>query len=518
MFQIKINNTTVEVEGNETILEAADKAGFHIPTMCCLIDFKASTSCMVCMVEDTSRGSYLASCSAIVQEGMEIITQNNAIDLLRKDALELLLSEHSGDCDALCQRVCPAGMDIPLMNRLIAQEQFDEALKVVKETIPIPTVLGYICPAPCENSCRRKDIDQTVSICALKRFVAEEDLKKESKYIPEKKEPTGKKAAVIGSGPMGLTTAYYLALEGFPVSIYDENELPGGKIRTEIPEEKLPKTVLDGEIQNIKELGVEFFMNRKIDLKAIKEELSEHTNLVVIAGGFECDIEVEDLVKIDTPQIKDLNVYRYNETVIIYPHIPVKKSLMSIRSVRTGLRIVACTKQVFKSEEVTAIPKRFNSMYTKLSENDKAEFLKESENKNQQIVYDDFLSGYSKEQAIQEAKRCLHCDCREKNNCLLRDLSDEYNAKQNSYVLEEAIPAEKIIQQNTVIYEPGKCIKCGICIQTAEKRNEDVGFTFIGRGFEVKIGFPLNNSIEKLVKETALECAQNCPTGSIALL
>ena len=103
----------------------------------------------------------------------------------RKEALELLLSDHVGDCEAPCVPSCPANMNIPLMNRLIAEGKFDESLKVVKETIALPLILGYICPAPCEKACRRGQIDDPVSICILKKYVAAEDLREDS-YLPEK--------------------------------------------------------------------------------------------------------------------------------------------------------------------------------------------------------------------------------------------------------------------------------------------------------------------------------------------
>ena len=518
MPEIKINNISIKVEENNTVLDAAKKLNIHIPTMCRLEDFKPSTSCMVCVVKNKNTNSIIPACSALVEDGMDIITDSEEINNLRRNALELLLSEHSGDCDALCQRVCPAGMDIPLMNRLIAQRKFDEALKVVKETIPIPGILGYICPAPCEKSCRRKDIDEPVSVCMLKRFVAEQNIQSENFFIPERKEFKNKNVAVIGSGPVGLTSAYYLALDGYKCRVYDENELPGGKIRTEIPEDKLPKRVLDAEINIIKQTGVDFINNRKITISDIKQELADNNSIIIIAGGFSCDIDVSDLVKIDTPDLNDINIYRYNETIVVFPNIPVKKSKSAVRSVRTGLRLVASIQQLFNNETVTAIPKRFNSVYAKIEEIEKAEFLKDSENHNKRIEPKDFISGFDIEQAVKEAKRCLHCDCREKTNCSLRNLSDTFNAKQNTYVLTDRKYVEKINQHNIIIYEPMKCIKCGICIQTTEKIGEDIGFTYIGRGFNVKIGFPLNNTIENALKKTAEECAKNCPTGAIALI
>ena len=125
MPEIKINNKLINASPEETILSVATRSGIHIPTMCWIKDFKPSTSCMVCLVQDMRNGKVLTSCAAKVEEGMDIVTDNDEIRDLRKSALELLLSEHNGDCEAPCQRVCPAEMDIPLMNRLITDNKAD---------------------------------------------------------------------------------------------------------------------------------------------------------------------------------------------------------------------------------------------------------------------------------------------------------------------------------------------------------------------------------------------------------
>jgi NADPH-dependent glutamate synthase beta subunit-like oxidoreductase len=108
-------------------------------------------------------------------------------------------------------------MDIPLMNRLLAEGKFAEALQVVKKDIALPSVLGRICSAPCEGACRRRSIDEAVSICLLKRFAGDDDLELKSAWQPRQAPESGKKVAIIGAGPAGLAAAYYLALKGTPV-------------------------------------------------------------------------------------------------------------------------------------------------------------------------------------------------------------------------------------------------------------------------------------------------------------
>jgi hypothetical protein len=209
MIKLKINNNEVSVEKGTSVLNAAKQQDIEILSMCYNEGYSNHPSCMVCMVKDAKTGKLFPSCAIEVTEGMEVITDDEEVKQSRKEALELLLSDHVGDCEAPCVLTCPAGMNIPLMNRLIVEGKFKESLQVVKEEIAIPLILGYICPAPCEKACRRGEIDDPVSICLLKKFVAAEDLKEDA-YLSKKQAKTGKKVAIIGSGPGGLSAAFYL--------------------------------------------------------------------------------------------------------------------------------------------------------------------------------------------------------------------------------------------------------------------------------------------------------------------
>jgi predicted molibdopterin-dependent oxidoreductase YjgC len=171
MIHLKINNIDIKVPEGTSVLEAAKMVDIVIPSMCYLHGYGNHPSCMVCLVKDKKTGHLQPSCALKVAEGMEIITDDPDVKEARKEALELLLSDHVGDCEAPCSLACPANMNIPEMNRLIAAGDFSASLQVVKEEIALPYVLGYICPAPCEKACRRKQIDEAVSICLLKRYV-----------------------------------------------------------------------------------------------------------------------------------------------------------------------------------------------------------------------------------------------------------------------------------------------------------------------------------------------------------
>ncbi|MFH0841876.1 MAG: 2Fe-2S iron-sulfur cluster-binding protein [Bacteroidota bacterium] len=173
MIRLKIDNTEVEVSDGQTILDAASKAGIHIPTMCHKDGVEHYSSCMVCMVKDKKRDSYIPSCSALAQDGMEIDASGEDILFLRKKAVELLLSEHRAECEAPCRVVCPAGYNIPAMNRLLIAGETEKAIELAREEIITPEVVCVECPGYCENACRRKKVDQPISIRNIYLFVSQ---------------------------------------------------------------------------------------------------------------------------------------------------------------------------------------------------------------------------------------------------------------------------------------------------------------------------------------------------------
>lgn len=166
------------------------------------------------------------------------------------------LQVRTGRKQAACQKACPAGIDVPRYIRAIAAGKFDESLAIIRESIPFPSICGYACFAPCEVDCGKGQFDQSVAIRALKRAAAEKGGESWKKNL-NKKPATGKKVAIIGAGPSGLTAAYYLALRGHGVTVFESRSETGGMMRWAIPEYRLPREILDAEIEEIRNLGVD---------------------------------------------------------------------------------------------------------------------------------------------------------------------------------------------------------------------------------------------------------------------
>lgn len=156
-----------------------------------------------------------------------------------------------------CRYTCPAEIDVPRYIRFIKEKNYSAATAVLREKVPFPRVLGYVCDHPCETACRRDQVNESISIRDLKRFAAEHDEERLWKKNTKRRPSTGRKATVIGSGPAGLTAAYYLSKQGHDVTVFESLPLAGGMMRYGIPEYRLPRKVLDEEIADIENMGVE---------------------------------------------------------------------------------------------------------------------------------------------------------------------------------------------------------------------------------------------------------------------
>ena len=283
-YRLNINGKEVTGFAGQTILEVARENDIFIPTLCYDERTKIYGSCGLCMCEVDGNPKLCKACATEIAPGMIVNTNTDRVIESRKTNLELLISNHTGDCRPPCVLACPAHTDCQGYVGLIANGEFEAALELIKDKIPLPAALGRVCPHPCEEACRRGLVDEPISIQQLKRFAADQDLDGE-RLIPECSEDTGKSVAIIGGGPMGLSAAYFLRQMGHRVTIFESMPNAGGMLRYGIPEYRLPKAVLDEEIATIEMMGVEIITNTKVGVDIPFETIRSDFDAVLLGIG-----------------------------------------------------------------------------------------------------------------------------------------------------------------------------------------------------------------------------------------
>ena len=510
-ISLKIDGKIIKVPIGSSLLQAAEKAGVEIPVMCYYEGLDYFASCMVCMVKNKADGQMLASCTVKAEEGMDIVAGDEDVLAARKAALELLLSDHTGDCQAPCQLACPAHMDIPLMNRLLGEGNVDEALEVVMQDIPIPSVLGRICHAPCEGACRRKTVDEPISICLLKRYAG--DL-----GSPQYKtiKPGEQKVAIIGAGPAGLSAGFYLQQMGYQCTLFEKSERAGGLLHKAEVEGDQYEEVLKREVSGILGTGIMLKASVAVDRDVFEKLQATYDAIVLATGAIEDDIRSWQIESNDKGISIDKSTYQTSRSGVFAIGNSIRPVKSAVRSVGHGKEVAISVDQYLSGKSVTGYSRMFNSRFGKLRTEEIGEYLKESHPGRRLEPAKGQAMGYGLTEMKEEASRCLHCDCRDMHTCKLRIHADRYAAVQRKFKTDEFAPVTKVFVHKAVIYEPQKCIKCGICVRLTALQKEKYGFTFIGRGFDVRIGIPFDETLETQLSETAIEIAKACPTGALA--
>lgn len=301
MIELQIDDQILSAKPTETLLQTALAAGIAIPSLCeqspasrqlALEPHSDKQACNLCLVQIENADASLRcvrACETQAEAGMRVITQSEFLTKKRQQALSNILSDHFADCEAPCQQACPAGVDVQSYLFHIAQGNHSEAVKVIKQTLPLPLSIGRVCPAFCETECRRGLVDEPIAIRQLKRHAADLDLAEGenggTSYMPPRLADTGKKIAIIGAGPAGLSAGYYLSNQGHHVEIFEAMPQAGGWLRYGIPEYRLPKAILDKEIDLLSRNGLILHTNTRLGHEIQLNQLVDNFDAVCLAIG-----------------------------------------------------------------------------------------------------------------------------------------------------------------------------------------------------------------------------------------
>ena len=287
MSKIRINIDGKELFGfsGQTILEVAQENDIFIPTLCYDERMDIYGACGLCVCEVQGNPKMVKACATEIAPNMVVLTNTPRVYESRKTNLELLLSNHLGDCRPPCVLACPAQQDCQGYASLIANGEYEKAIELVKNKIPLPGALGRVCPHPCEDDCRRGLVDEPIAIRDLKRFAADMDRMSQESFMPDMEKDTGKSVAVIGGGPLGLSAAYFLRIMGHSVTIFESMPKAGGMLRYGIPEYRLPNENLDWEIGVIEKMGVEIITNTKIGVDIPFDTIKTDFDAVLLGIG-----------------------------------------------------------------------------------------------------------------------------------------------------------------------------------------------------------------------------------------
>lgn len=282
-IKIIIDGKECSGQAGETILDVAKRNGIDIPTLCYDDRVEIYGACGICVVEVVGNPKMVKACATLIAPDMEVMTKTERVIESRKTNLELLLSNHVGDCRPPCVLNCPAGTDCQGYVGLIANGEYLESAKLIKRNIPMPASIGRVCPHPCEDNCRRQLVDEPVSIAWLKRFAG--DMEADNPYIPPVAPETGKSVGIIGGGPFGWSLAYYLRQKGHAITIFESMPHFGGMLRYGIPQYRLPVEVVDAEAAQMEKMGIVLKPNTHVGKDISFDEIRKNFDAVALGVG-----------------------------------------------------------------------------------------------------------------------------------------------------------------------------------------------------------------------------------------
>ncbi len=512
--RLEIEGHAVEVEDGTTLLDAAARLGVAIPTLCHRNGLPHFTSCMVCAVLDRRSGRLLPACSFPAADGMDIDASGETVRRARSRVLSLLMSEHIGDCEAPCHRTCPARLRIPHMLRAAREGDWNAAAAIVREDLVLPATLGLVCPAPCEKGCRRAAHDAAVAIAAVHRVAGLHAIATVAAPPPDGGALHGRRVAVVGAGPAGLAAAWHLRRAGASVVVIEASASAGGALRTAVTEDRLPRATLDTEIAAVAASGVEFRYNSRISTATDLRTLRNTVDAVVLATGPLDTAALDALGLAFTPRgVKaDPRTLATSETGVFAAGDMIAASRMAVRSVGAGRTAAESVRQSLTGRPVVGRPRHFNSRIGRLHDGEVAVFLAEAAS----VARAEAPERMDAARAREEAARCLDCDCRKAESCRLRLYAEEYGIDADEFRAGDR-PAVTIRRDHPdLVFESGKCIKCGLCVRITARDAVKPGMTFLARGYDARVAPSFEDGLVAALGPTAAECVDACPTAALA--
>jgi NADPH-dependent glutamate synthase beta subunit-like oxidoreductase/formate hydrogenlyase subunit 6/NADH:ubiquinone oxidoreductase subunit I/ferredoxin len=363
-IRIEVDGRIVEGVEGQTILEVCRDNGIEIPTLCYEPKLPGFGACRMCVVEVEGEEHPPISCSRAAEPGMTVRTQTDEVRRLRRTNLELIFSDHNAYCLPPCQNKCPSHIDIPGFLKANAEGNFRESARVFKRTIPFPSVLGRVCPAPCEEHCRRDEVDEAIAIRDTHRYAGDQVLRAQlndglDPPVPFEVQPkTGRRVAVVGSGPAGMAAAYYLLIAGHDVTVYERDPAPGGMLRYGIPQYRLPKVeVLEAEYESVTRLGGRIVCNAELGRTFTLDDLqNQGFDAVLVAIG------CYDTNKLGIPGEDAQNVFdglEYLRTATLGLEVPGHRGSRVV-VIGGGFTSMDCTRTSIRqgAKEVTLVYRR----------------------------------------------------------------------------------------------------------------------------------------------------------------
>jgi len=527
MPRVTIDNREIDVPAGSTVLDAARRLGIDVPVLCWYEGLPPNTSCMACLVKVSGRQAgpeaqghaeterLVPACATVVGEGMLVESETPEVHRARKASLELLLSDHAGDCRAPCQYACPFDSDVPRMIRAIAAGRIEEAIVALRQDVPLAAVLARLGPDACEAACQRANVDQAAAIGLLRRYVAEKDIATEAPYTPPRRPLTGERIAIVGAGPAGLSAAYFLLQAGYACTLLDARPQAGGSL-LDVPAAQLPTELLIAEVAALQRLGADLRLGTRVHAAAFAAVQREFDAVLVAAGELTADeaavFGLPDAISVPrsarvTPRTPLPNVFVAGSAAI-----PRRRAAQAAADGKTA---AVCIGQFLRGERVVGRGRLATLRLAQPRGAELAVLASEASSADRVIPSGGQAAGLTDEEAWAESERCLHCDCRGLHDCKLRKYAEMYGAAAQHFRGQRR-QGPRPTGHPEIIFDPGKCILCGICVQITQSAGERLGLAYVGRGFDVRIGVPFDGSLGAALRATGGECVDACPTGALA--